>query len=532
MATVKRFYVDINLTGREIQRASFERVETDPVDNLTVGRMIYNTTDDVIKYYDGTEWVVLSTGGDFSTISETLALVSTTLGDVSDLATENSEAIDSIVSLLGDADSDTIPSIIDKLDAVSEALTDASVTNLSGTLYDVSLSTTDNSTAIVELTSETSDISSSLVSLTDDTSESIASLATQISDLDVGSITTVISNVSDSLVELEETVDDISTSLTDHIDDTLNPHSTTLAQVVAAGNTAGGEIDMDGDKIVNVGEPTDAEDAANKAYVDAVAQGLKVRDKVAVAVFTNLDATYAEPGGTAEGATLTNTGTLEALEIDGYTLSLNQRVLVGGQSTEMHNGIYKVTTVGDASTPWVLTRSGEFDDVPDPELLAGDYFFVQFGTQYGATGWVVRAHNGADPVVGTDPVLFTQFSAAGAYTAGNGIDIDGTTISVDPFELVGTGLEVAADSETLQVVNYTPVTGATVARKVELESEAIVSDTLEVFTHNLDTRSVQVTVLDENENFEEVVVNWYSNNDDQITIESGVSFTARIIIVG
>lgn len=50
-----------------------------------------------------------------------------------------------------------------------------------------------------------------------------------------------------------------------HISDVNTP---TLAQVIAAGDTAGDLIDMNGYRIENVGNPVNVSDAANKAYVD------------------------------------------------------------------------------------------------------------------------------------------------------------------------------------------------------------------------------------------------------------------------
>jgi hypothetical protein len=60
-------------------------------------------------------------------------------------------------------------------------------------------------------------------------------------------------------------------------------------------------------------------------------------------------------------------------------------------------------------------------------MAAGTFVLVEQGTIYAATGWVQ-----IDDVVtvGTDPVEFTQFSAAGTYTAGAGLTQIGTQFSI------------------------------------------------------------------------------------------------------
>jgi hypothetical protein len=61
-------------------------------------------------------------------------------------------------------------------------------------------------------------------------------------------------------------------------------------------------------------------------------------------------------------------------------------------------------------------------------MAGGDFVFVNDGSTYADTGWVL-----VDPVttVGTSPVIFTQFSGAGTYQAGNGIALDGTVFSAN-----------------------------------------------------------------------------------------------------
>ena len=188
--------------------------------------------------------------------------------------------------------------------------------------------------------------------------------------------------------------------------------------------TGTGQVHVGGFKIESLGTPTASTDAATKQYVDDVAQGLAIQAP-AVAASTGTLATMSggtvtyDNGTAGVGATLTISGsTLTA--IDGVTLSTDDRIVIKDESTSAHNGIYTYTS----ST--VLTRATDFDT--PTEMAGGDFVFVQQGTLYNDTGWVMT-----DPVttVGTSDVTFVQFSGAGSFTAGAGLTLTGTEFSVN-----------------------------------------------------------------------------------------------------
>jgi hypothetical protein len=134
------------------------------------------------------------------------------------------------------------------------------------------------------------------------------------------------------------------------------------------------------------------------------------------------------------GAILTQTGGNSSITIDGIFLSTNDRVLVQGQTNQFENGVYIVTVPGlVGSQAWELTRSSD-EDTYDPKsttgLGYGDYFFVQQGNSYAGSSYVLTSPVG-EIVFGVTNIIFSQFSAAGSYTAGNGINITGTTISAN-----------------------------------------------------------------------------------------------------
>jgi hypothetical protein len=169
--------------------------------------------------------------------------------------------------------------------------------------------------------------------------------------------------------------------------------------------------------------PVNATDAATKAYVDSVAEGLTVHESVVAATTNTLailsggSVTY-NNGTAGVGATLTLGTALTT--IDGVTLVNGDRVLIKNEVAAANNGIY----VRTSST--VFTRAADYDT--SAEIVAGDFVFVSGGTTYNSTGFV---QIDAVATVGTDPIVWEQFSGAGTFTAGPGLTLTGTQFSVN-----------------------------------------------------------------------------------------------------
>jgi hypothetical protein len=174
----------------------------------------------------------------------------------------------------------------------------------------------------------------------------------------------------------------------------------------------------------------------NKSYVDSVANGLDVKASVRVATTGNLSATYNNGAGTL---TASSNG---AITIDGVALVANNRVLVKDQSSGFQNGFYKVSTVGDGSNPYILTRTPDADAAS--ELTSGAFTFSEEGSANGDNGYVMST-NGAI-TLGTTAITFDQFSGAGQISAGNGLTKSGNTINA-----VGTANRLSVTADTIDI---------------------------------------------------------------------------------
>lgn len=183
-----------------------------------------------------------------------------------------------------------------------------------------------------------------------------------------------------------------------------------------------GDLNAGGKKVTSVATPVAGNDAATKAYVDAISTGLSWKQAVRVATTGNI--------------TLSGEQT-----IDGVAVVAGDRVLVKNQTTAADNGIY-VVAAGAWARAEDMNVAAEFD---------GAAVFVQEGTLNEGTGWTEQA---TVTTVGTSPVTFSQFSGGQAFIWGVGLASSGNTVNVvlgsgiaeNPSDAVGLDLYDVANS--------------------------------------------------------------------------------------
>ena len=181
---------------------------------------------------------------------------------------------------------------------------------------------------------------------------------------------------------------------------------------------------------------------ATKGYVDNVAAGLDVKQSVRVATISaGTLASSFENGDT----------------VDGVVLATGDRILIKNQGTASENGIYIVAASG------APTRA---TDLPTSSSAAGVFVFVEEGT-LADTGWVCTSNSGSD-IVGTNNLTWSQFSSAGAYTAGDGLDLTG-----NEFDVLVSGTTIDFNGSNELIVDSSSTAGQILVSNGTTGTEAV-----------------------------------------------------------
>ena len=193
--------------------------------------------------------------------------------------------------------------------------------------------------------------------------------------------------------------------------------------VDVTGDTMTGDLAMGTNLITGLGAPVSANDAANKSYVDALTAGLTWKNSAIVASTANIDLA---------------TGTL--LTVDGVLLVAGDRVVVKDQTVTADNGVY-IAAVG----AWA--RATDFDEISPIDEINSAAIFVQQGSTTADTGWTVTTNV---DTLGTDSLVFTQFTGASGVGDGVGLSKSGNTLNIN----MGAGV-VALPGDEVGIDLYT-----------------------------------------------------------------------------
>jgi hypothetical protein len=479
----RKFLTNIDLNLSELQNAIIQNLASDPTTGNADGRIYYNTAADELRVYANGVWIAVGSGdinGVLGTANEIEVTVVDGIATISLPATINA-------ATTGNAATAT------KLETTRAIELSGDITgtaNFDGSAA-INISTTIAANSVALGTDTSGDYVTSVSA-----SDGIAATGTgegatvALTNTDKGSSQNIFKNVSDGTTSVvaDSNNDTLTISAGTGVSVTANASTDTLTvantgvtaiagttnQITASGSTGSvtlslpSAVTFPGTVTLNA-DPTQALHAATKQYVDEVAEGLSVKQAAEIATTANLDATY-DNGASGVGATLTGTSNGAFPTIDGVTITSiitgANGILVKNQSSTLQNGRYNLTQLGDSEEPWILTRCGlcnESDEIP------GMYVFVKDGTLGEGTGWVAVVSDPATFVIGTDPIVFTQFSGAGTYTAGNGLTLSGTQFSIN------TGITV--DLSTAQTLTNKTLTSPVISGLYLSDNNIIVEGT-------------------------------------------------------
>ena len=336
---------------------------------------------------------------------------------------------------------------------------------------------------------------------------------------------------------LDSTYNDGAGTFTIDIDSSVTTNSGTQTltnKTLGSGTSLDASLNADGNKIVDLGTPTDDTDAATKAYVDARVAGMTWKQSV------NLLYNDSTPSLTGDSVTT-------PLVIDGHSAldssDVGYRILVNSGNDA---GIYVYNQTG---TTWTLDRASDGDVYTE---LIGASVYIMEGTSYGSTTWVQSNHYLTD-FTGQS---WAQTSGAGTYSAGNGLQLDGTEFSVeldsDSLSVSSSGLKVnlntngGLDNDSGLFVNTGA--GLTVSGNqvvidtangygVRKHSESIgdASATSYTVTHNLSTKDLTVQVYENSSPYAQVETDVEHTSTSAVTIKFAEAPTLnqyRVVVIG
>jgi hypothetical protein len=276
------------------------------------------------------------------------------------------------------------------------------------------------------------------------------------------------------------------------------------------------DYSANGHKLTSVADPSGAQDAATKNYVDAAIQGLQVKPTATVVATSALPAGTYVNGASGVGATFTVTAT-GSTTVDGHVLAAGDLVLLTAQASAFQNGLYTVTTAGTTGVSTVLTRHPDMDQAAE---FSGAFVPVgSTGTSNPNSLWL--ANPSGTVTVGTTSIPFTELNRATDLAAGAGIAISGNTVSIENGGVLtvahgGTGTAAltglvkgngtSAMTAAVSGTDYAPATSGSSILKgngsggfANAKFTAPIGDgtsTSIAVTHSLGTRDVIVQVYD------------------------------------
>lgn len=236
-------------------------------------------------------------------------------------------------------------------------------------------------------------------------------------------------------------------------------------------------------RILNLPDPTLAQHAATKAYVDSAVEGLAWKDSVRVASTANIN--LSSPGAT----------------IDGVTMATNDRFLAKDQTTASQNGIYIWNGAAVAAT-----RAPDMNSAAEVEQAVTT---VEEGTSAATT----FRQTAVNVTLDTTALAFVTFGTAAPAASE-------TTAGVAEL---ATQAETDAGTDDLRIV--TPLKLATHSGR-KRKATGTVGDgaaTTYAITHNFNTRDVTVEVYRNSGNYDTVICDVHRSSVNVVNLTFAVA---------
>ena len=256
------------------------------------------------------------------------------------------------------------------------------------------------------------------------------------------------------------------------LDLTVSQVNAMLGTILASGAVDfSGNQSMGGNRLTNLGDAVNPQDAIPLSQAQSLLASLSWKTVVRSATTTQLPSYTYDNGSSGVGATLTGSSNGALTAQDGVTLIFGDRLLVKNEisGNAAYNGIYTLTQVGDAGTPYILTRATDSNTAVE---LTGEA--VQVGAEASTQAGYAYRQTATSITVGTTNIAYTNWATGIVYNFNNGLTTSGNNVNVAPGDasllatpgsLVvqedpagaittsGSGIKVQTDGSTTQITS-------------------------------------------------------------------------------
>lgn len=284
---------NINLNTKELQFASIHPLAANPSSPApSIGQTYWNTADDELRVYNGSTWIAVGADTNYSQ------------WQITDGSQTDDVTTDQVVKFAAAASPGTAGAVLTGSGTTGDPYlvtytfpnddttysADVGLT-LTGTAFSVNVADSQTTQAPQSITTttnrlyqvETDDTDHLVVNVpwSDNDNDTTYDLSVGAGGANTATVVLTDSNaVADSVIisgttnAIDVTENTGTSTITVDLSDTINGSRTFNSEITFASDVMiQGELDMDGNGITNVSDPTSAQDAATKAYVDSLVSG-------------------------------------------------------------------------------------------------------------------------------------------------------------------------------------------------------------------------------------------------------------------